>query len=224
MLTLGNRQLLITTTNSRDRKPYFLSPTGGSHQWRKLLKVSSALLFLYRQGAELTPWLNTQAANQVETSCDRYEVQPQADFYLDGGLAAPLPVREAYNRGARKVVIIRTVDAHFQAQSAWINKLGTLVCGSGYCPKTIDYLVQHEQAYRQELAFIANPPADLEIVQIFADKELQSKLLGSTDMDLRHDHRAGVEAGKALLEHENALNQNDEQDLLARDNMVISMF
>jgi predicted patatin/cPLA2 family phospholipase len=83
--------------------------------------------------------------------------------------------------------------------------------------------VQHEQAYRQELAFIANPPADLEIVQIFADKELQSKLLGSTDMDLRHDHRAGVEAGKAFLEHENALNQNDEQELL-RDNMVISMF
>jgi predicted patatin/cPLA2 family phospholipase len=72
MLTRGNRQLLITTTNSRDRKPYFLSPTGGSHQWRKLLKASSALPFLYRQGVELTPWLNTEAANQADTSCDRY--------------------------------------------------------------------------------------------------------------------------------------------------------
>jgi predicted patatin/cPLA2 family phospholipase len=222
--TLGNRQLLITATNSRNRKPYFLSPTGGSHQWRELLKASSALPFLYKQGVKLTPWLSIEAANQADTSSDQYEVQPQADFYLDGGLAAPLPVREAYNRGARKIVIIRTVNEHFQAQSAWVNKLSSLVCGSGYCPKTINYLMQHEQAYQQELAFIANPPADLEIVQIFANEKLQSKLLGSTDMDLRHDHRVGVAAGKAFLEQENALYQDDKQDQLASDNMVINLF
>jgi predicted patatin/cPLA2 family phospholipase len=213
--TLGNRLLLITTTNSRDRKPYFLSPTGGNNQWRELLKASSALPFLYRQGVRLTPWLNTEAANQADTSNEQHVVAPlQADFYLDGGLAAPLPVREAYNRGARKIVIIRTVNAHFQAQSVWVHKLRALVCSKGYCPKTIDYLVQHEQVYQQELAFIANPPADLEIVQIFADKQLQSKLLGSTDMDLRHDHRVGVAAGKAFLEQENTLHKNSEQNLL----------
>jgi predicted patatin/cPLA2 family phospholipase len=201
-----------------------LSPTGGSHQWRELLKASSALPFLYKQGVKLTPWLNIEAANQAYTSSDQYEAQPQADFYLDGGLAAPLPVREAYNRGARKIVIIRTVNDHFQAQSAWVNKLSTLVCGSGYCPKTINYLMQHEQAYQQELAFIANPPEDLEIVQIFADVKLQSKLLGSTDMDLRHDHRVGVAAGKAFLEQENALYQDDNQEQLASENMVINLF
>jgi predicted patatin/cPLA2 family phospholipase len=222
--TLGNRQLLITATNSRDRKPYFLSPTGGSHQWRELLKASSALPFLYKQGVKLTPWLNIEAANQADASNNQSEVQPQADFYLDGGLAAPLPVREAYNRGARKIVVIRTANAHFQTQSAWVHKLSTLVCGSGYCPKTIDYLVQHEEAYQQELAFIANPPADLEIVQIFADKKLQSKLLGSTDTDLRHDHRVGVEVGKAFLEQENALDQNRKHNLLVKDDKVISMF
>jgi predicted patatin/cPLA2 family phospholipase len=121
-------------------------------------------------------------------------------------------------------VVIRTANAHFQTQSAWVHKLSTLVCGSGYCPKTIDYLVQHEEAYQQELAFIANPPADLEIVQIFADKKLQSKLLGSTDTDLRHDHRVGVEAGKAFLEQENALDQNRKHNLLVKDDKVISMF
>ncbi|MGY0595164.1 MAG: DUF6363 domain-containing protein, partial [Paraglaciecola chathamensis] len=78
----------------------------------------------------------------------------------------------------------------------------------GYCPKTIDYLVQHEQAYQQELAFIANPPADVEIVQIFAGKKLHSKLLGSTDSDLRHDHKIGVAAGKAYLEQQNAFESN----------------
>ncbi|RPA31658.1 patatin-like phospholipase family protein [Shewanella frigidimarina] len=198
--SLGQRELLITATNSRDRQGYFLRPNGDNDHWRELLKASSALPFLYKQGVKLAPWLTASAANQVHTNYD----YPQADFYLDGGLAAPLPVREAYRRGARKIVVIRTVNADFHAQSAWVHKLKSWICVSGYCPKTIDYLAQHEQAYEQELAFIANPPDDAEIIQIFADDNLQSKLLGSTDMDLRHDYQTGITAGNAFLHTQKA--------------------
>jgi predicted patatin/cPLA2 family phospholipase len=193
--SLGHRQLLITTTNASDRKGYFLSPSSKS-QWRELLKASSALPFLYKQGVKLTPWLTDKACNNgASDHCAAID----SDFYLDGGLAAPLPVREAYRRGARKIVVIRTVSEDFQAQSAWVHKLKSWICVSGFCPKTIDYLVQHEQAYQDELDFIANPPEDVEIVQIFAAENLQSKLLGSTDADLRHDYHAGMSAGKQFL-------------------------
>lgn len=198
--SLGDRELLITATNARDRKAYYLSPTGEGKQWRDLLKASSALPFLYKQGVKLTPWLDTKAANEAHLAAE----QSEEDFYLDGGLAAPLPVREAYNRGARKIVVIRTVDAHFQAQSAWVQKLRTFACASGYCPKTLDYLIQHEQAYLDELNFIANPPSDVEIIQIFADEKLHSKLLGSSNNDLRFDHKLGVKAGRAYLKSQNA--------------------
>ena len=117
-----------------------------------------------------------------------------------------MPVREAYERGARKIVVIRTGDVNFQAQSAWLHKLKSLVCATGHCPKTINYLVQHEQAYQQELAFIANPPADVEIIQIFAGTKLHSKLLGSADSDLRHDYKIGVEAGRDYLFEHGELN------------------
>ena len=197
--SLGERELLITATNARDRKAYYLSPTGEEHQWRELLKASSALPFLYKQGVKLTPWLNAQAANEANTI-----TEPQEDFFLDGGLAAPLPVREAYNRGARKIVVIRTVDADFQAQSAWVQKLRSLATAAGYCPKTLDYLIQHEQAYLDELNFMANPPSDVEIIQIFADETLHSKLLGSTNDDLRKDHKLGVKAGREYLKSQNA--------------------
>ena len=197
--SLGERELLITATNARDRKAYYLSPTGEEHQWRELLKASSALPFLYKQGVKLTPWLNAQAANET-TQINK----PQEDFFLDGGLAAPLPVREAYNRGARKIVVIRTVDADFQAQSAWVQKLRSLATAAGYCPKTLDYLIQHEQAYLDELNFMANPPSDVEIIQIFADETLHSKLLGSTNDDLRKDHKLGVKAGREYLKSQNA--------------------
>lgn len=208
--SLGHRQLLITTTNVSDRKGYFFSPSSKS-QWRELLKASSALPFLYKQGVKLTPWLNDKACNS-DKACNNGAANHSAsghgtalsegndsDFYLDGGLAAPLPVREAYRRGARKIVVIRTVSEDFQAQSAWVHKLKSWICVSGFCPKTIDYLVQHEQAYQDELDFIANPPEDVEIVQIFAAENLQSKLLGSTDADLRHDYHAGLSAGKQFL-------------------------
>ena len=197
--SLGERELLITATNARDRKAYYLSPTGEEHQWRELLKASSALPFLYKQGVKLTPWLNAQAANEANTI-----TEPQEDFFLDGGLAAPLPVREAYNRGARKIVVIRTVDADFQAQSAWVQKLRSLATAAGYCPKTLDYLIQHEQAYLDELNFMANPPSDVEIIQIFANETLHSKLLGSTNDDLRKDHKLGVKAGREYLKSQNA--------------------
>lgn len=214
--SLGHRQLLITTTNASDRKGYFLSPSSKS-QWRELLKASSALPFLYKQGVKLTPWLNDNACNSdkscnSDNACNNGAANHSAsghgtalsegidsDFYLDGGLAAPLPVREAYRRGAHKIVVIRTVSEDFQAQSAWVHKLKSWICVSGFCPKTIDYLVQHEQAYQDELDFIANPPEDVEIVQIFAAENLQSKLLGSTDADLRHDYHAGLSAGKQFL-------------------------
>ena len=118
-------------------------------------------------------------------------------------------MREAYERGAKKIVVIRTGDINFQARSAWLHKLKSLVCATGHCPKTINYLVQHEQAYQQELAFIANPPADVEIIQIFAGKPLHSKLLGSTDSDLRHDYKVGVSAGKYFLAQHEAAKDRD---------------
>jgi predicted patatin/cPLA2 family phospholipase len=190
--SLGKRELLITATNSRDRQGYFLCPNGNNNHWRTLLKASSALPFLYKKGVKLTPRLTARSFNKAQAR--------RTDYYLDGGLAAPLPVREAYRRGARKIVIIRTVNADFHDQSVWLKKLKSWIYSSGHCPKTIDYLVQHEQAYRRELSFIADPPDDVELIQIFAKDHLRSKRLGSSDIDLEHDYRVGIAAGNAFLQ------------------------
>lgn len=196
--SLGNRELLITATNLRDRQPYFLTPTGETQQWLELLKASSALPFLYKQGVKLTPLLNENSSKEVQpVTVPKKNIEE--DFYVDGGLAAPLPIREAYNRGARKIVVIRTVDVDYQARSAWGQKLRAFACASGYCPKTLDYLLQHEQAYLEELEFIANPPENVEINQVFASEKLRSKLLGSSNNDLRFDHKLGLQAGRSYL-------------------------
>ena len=181
-----NREILFTATNLRNRKAYFLNPMKSQNNWVELIKASSALPLLYKQGVPLHTEIETKKAANT-------------DFYLDGGLAAPLPVTEAYNRGATKIVVIRTVDKGFQAQSPWLQKLSAVMCATGTCPKTIDYLLQHEHAYQKELAFIENPPDGVEIIQVFASDKLQSKLLGSTDAQLRHDYKLGIMAGSSFL-------------------------
>ena len=187
MQNVAEREILFTATNARDRQAYFLNPMKSTHNWVDLIKASSALPLLYKQGVPLHVDINTKEAANT-------------DFYLDGGLAAPLPVTEAYKRGATKIVVIRTVDESFQAQSPWLQKLSAVMCATGTCPKTIDYLLQHERAYQKELAFIENPPKGVEVIQIFSSEKLQSKLLGSTDAQLRHDYKLGKMAGCAFLE------------------------
>lgn len=183
---VNHREILFTATNVRDRKAYYFNPLKSDDAWVDLIKASSALPLLYKQGVPLSISHSNKASAQT-------------DYFLDGGLAAPLPVMEAYNRGARHIVVIRTVDTGFQAQSAWLARLSGLLCTAGHCPKTIDYLLQHERAYQRELAFIASPPDDVTVTQIFAPSRLQSKLLGSTDEELRHDYRMGIEAGSDFL-------------------------
>lgn len=193
--SLGRREFLITATNSRNRESYYFRPSGDNNYWRQLLKASSAFPFLYRDGVKLSAFSSPSSISTTE-SRDKF---PQADFYLDGGLSTPLPVRQAYERGARKIVVIRTVNADFNTQATWALKLVSWLNDSAYCPKSIDYLNQYMKAYQLELNFIAKPPHDVEIIQVFAEDHLHSHLLNSTREDLQHDYNAGISAGAAFL-------------------------
>ncbi|MCG9696350.1 patatin family protein [Shewanella sp. Isolate11] len=171
---LHNRELLISMTNSSSYLAEFRKPT--KENWLKLLKASSALPFLYRQG-----------------------VKVEDDFYVDGGLSAPLPVEEAYRRGATKIVVIRTMPKAYAAYTPWVNRLKGWICSSNRCPKALYYYVHHEAEYKRSLSFIASPPKGVEVVQIFPQTELHSKLLGSSDDELNNDYLMGRQAGVEFI-------------------------
>ena len=102
-------------------------------------------------------------------------------------------------------MLIRTVNADVNTQSTWILKLMSWLNESAYCPISIDYLNQYMAAYQQELNFIAKPPNDVEIIQIFAEDHLHSSLLKSTREDLQHDYNAGINAGTDFLQSHSLL-------------------
>lgn len=171
---LKQRRLLISTTNSSNYQAHFFSPN--QDNWLTLLKASSALPFLYRKGVKL-----------------------DGDFHVDGGLSAPLPVEEAYKRGARKIVVLRTLPKKYAANTPWLNRLKSWICSSKQCPKAIDYFIHHEHAYRESLKFIESPPSGVEVIQIFPEQGLKSKLLGSRESDLNQDYQLGKQAGEKFV-------------------------
>ncbi|GIU14726.1 patatin family protein [Shewanella sp. MBTL60-007] len=173
---LQKRQLLISTTNSSNYQASFFTPN--KDNWLTLLKASSALPLLYKQGVKID---------------DKLQV--------DGGLSAPLPVEEAYKRGAKKIVVLRTLPKAYSANTPWVNRLKSWVCTSNQCPKALDFFIHHEYAYRDALRFIESPPDDLEIIQIFPEQNLKSKLIGSKKLALQSDYRLGKQAGAAFIEH-----------------------
>ncbi|MBL4796168.1 MAG: patatin-like phospholipase family protein [Oleispira sp.] len=173
---LIRRQLLFSATKADDRSATFFEPT--KDNWLTVLKASSALPILYKKGVKID---------------DHY--------YVDGGLSAPIPVEEAYQRGAKRIVVIRTIPKDANVQSPWAHKLKSLLCNANRCPKVLDLITHHENAYQQTLNFIAQPPDDVEIVQIYPQQALASGLVGSSDQSLNDDYHLGFSAGLSFLKH-----------------------
>ena len=176
---LVNRQLLFSATNMNGFCPTFLEPTADN--WLTMLKASSALPYLYKKGVAIG-----------------------TDHYVDGGVALPIPIQEAYNRGAKKIIVLRTAPTDRNVGYPWARKLKSWVCKSNKCPKVLDIITGYEDAYNQAISFIQQPPEDAQVIEISPPTKLASRILGSSDKALMADYQLGVEVGQAFLQSQSA--------------------
>ena len=172
---LQDRQLLFAATDSDGYTPTFLEPTADN--WLTMLKASSAIPYLYKKGVKID---------------DKY--------YIDGGVALPIPIQEAYHLGAKKIIVLRTVPADLNVYSPWAHKLKSWVSQRQTCPKVLDMLTEHENAYNEAVKFIHSPPQDAQIIEIAPPQKLASSVLGSSEQDLIEDYQMGYQIGLDFLE------------------------
>ncbi len=174
---MKNRRLLFSATRTDDLALKFFEPE--RENWLTTLKASSALPFLYKNG-----------------------VQIGNENYVDGGVASPVPIKEAYSLGARNIITIRTVPKQQSVKSPWAHKLKSWVCNDdGRCPKVLDIITQHENAYDNALNFINAPPNDVNIIELSPPKPLLSKIMGSSEEALNVDYEMGFNVGLKFLEN-----------------------
>ncbi|EMB9233435.1 patatin family protein [Vibrio alginolyticus] len=168
-----------------DSRPFFLGVTrqdNGQAEYHlpdvddlaETMKASSALPVLYRNGVSL---------NGIR--------------YVDGGVSDALPVAEAINRGAKKIMVLRSQPASYQKPRGRFSALTRRMLKE--TPGLIEPMLTREVRYNQTLALINSPPPGIEIIQVCPPETFKLKRLSRSPAPLRHAYELGIEAGKEAI-------------------------
>jgi predicted patatin/cPLA2 family phospholipase len=162
----------LVTTCARTGEPRYLSP--GPDDMLRALKASCALPFLYRG-----------------------VVQVGEDALVDGGISDPLPVREAYRRGARTVVVVRSRTAGFVKKDRLVNRFGAWTMRGE--PAIARACRTAPAAYRDAVSFIDSPPADCTVIQVAPASRLATSRTSRDRAAMDRDYALGRALGREAM-------------------------
>ncbi len=192
-----HRRLQVVAADRDTIEPVYLEPDADNIV--DCVKASSAVPFLYRPGVSM-----------------------DERILIDGGVADPLPVKHAYDQGARYIVLVRTVPLFSpdQFDIPWRRRLDRVRHFSFKFTRYSKMLEQHEHAMRVAMDFLRNPPADLKLYVLAPTLPLKSFFFSTSAEHLLEDYHQGVEHGKRSLVELQALfadaGESDHVDLTGR--------
>ena len=169
----GGKSFLMCASRADDYSPAYFSPTKES--WMDQIRASSAIPGFYRSG-----------------------VQMDGVNWLDGGVSDAIPVQEAVKRGAKTLVVIRTVPSQMYYTPQWFKRMERWLGESSLQP-FVNLVQHHEKTYRAIQSFIEKPPGNLRILEIYPPKPLKSMALGSRLPALLDDYNLGRQCGRYFL-------------------------
>ncbi len=155
--------VIVATSRATGRGVYLTPPASDISA---ALKGSSALPMLYRG-----------------------DVQVGGTRIVDGGVADPIPVEEAFRRGARRILVVRTRPA-------------AAIKRDGLSARAIAWRLRGERAlavairrtserYRESVTFLTQPPPGCEILQVAPAVPLACKRTTQAVAALEHDYNLG---------------------------------
>lgn len=170
--TTSPTRLIVTATSVESGEATFFEPTAAT--LNETLRASSAVPLLFRRFVEL-----------------------DGQRYTDGGLAAPIPVEEAYRRGARRIVVVRSRPARFAGPSRVECALAAGMLREH--PGVARAFLRYRGRYARAAAFVHAPPGDCTIVHV-APTQLRTTRTTRDPEILEADYRHGRAAGERALE------------------------
>ena len=165
-------RFLVVATDASTGEPHYIAPS--REEMFQAIKCSAAMPIAFRHPVSL-----------------------RGKDWLDGGVADSLPVREAYRRGARHIVVIRSNPASYRKQAYRLRHLFPLILRR--YPAVARRLQRRHQEYNDALDFIRNPPADCTVTEMCPPEEFTAGQF-TTDMDVLNDaYRMGINDGRLFL-------------------------
>lgn len=125
----------------------------------------------------------------------RGPVTLQGKSVVDGGLSDAIPAEEAYRRGARRIVVVRSRPANVvKDKSALEPLMGWLLRGQ---PAVAKAMRETAARYQQGVAFLSQPPQDAQVIQLAPEQPLRT---GRTTQD-KAALNADYQLGRRMTEH-----------------------
>jgi predicted patatin/cPLA2 family phospholipase len=179
------REYLVGVTDALTGKAVFIRPEADTLSG--CLKASSALPVFYRDFVEI-----------------------QGRKVADGGVSDPLPVREAYLRGAREITVIRTRPAN-DSKRCFPDSLLAFLFLRDY-PSLRARIHDLHRVYEDALRFIKHPPQDASVTEIAPPEALRSRRLSMNSGSIEADYRLGRKTGDAFLSNLLKMRTNRQEE------------
>jgi predicted patatin/cPLA2 family phospholipase len=164
-------KLVVAVTSVATGRPRYFEPT--AERLNEILRASSAVPVLFRRFVEL-----------------------DGEHYTDGGISAPVPAAEAYRRGARRILVIRSRPAAFPGPSRTESALAAVMLR--HHPALAGAFLRYRDIYARARAFLASPPPDCRVVHV-APETLKTTRTTQDAAILEADYEQGRRAGDRAI-------------------------
>lgn len=172
LIAKRQRNFLITATNAQTGNAEYLSVD--AKDIPTALKASSCMPLAYRQPVRL------------------YNKQ-----WVDGGVAESLPVKEAYRRGAKRIMVLRSNPQSYHKKPYKISKLLPFILSS--YPQVAKRLQYRYKDYNQALQFIRQPPKDCQIIEVCPPETFSAGQFTLNLKVLDKAYQMGIAIGTQLI-------------------------
>ncbi|WP_282014821.1 patatin-like phospholipase family protein [Marinifilum flexuosum] len=120
------------------------------------------------------------------------------EIVADGGVSAPIPVERAIEKGATKVMVIRSRKSDYRMKNGNENKLSRFLFRKH--PGLAKAIQKRPDTYNQTIELINHPPAGVEIIDICPADSFSTKRFTQDKEILDRDYKLGKEQGMEAIE------------------------
>ncbi|HEY4178063.1 MAG TPA: patatin family protein [Kofleriaceae bacterium] len=159
---------VIAATSVSTGEPTYFVPDGA--EMNEVLRASSAVPMMFRRYVDLA-----------------------GEKYFDGGVGAPIPVDEAYRRGAKKIMVIRSRPRVFGGPSRLESLLVPFVLRDA--PGIAKAFRVYREVYNRSVELLRNPPGDCTIIEVVPETHLRTGRTTRDERALRTDYALGRRMG-----------------------------
>jgi predicted patatin/cPLA2 family phospholipase len=170
-LMKNHGEYLVGVTGALDGQIEYIKPVKDNLE--ELVKASSAVPVMYRN-----------------------PVRINGKFYWDGGVADPIPVREAINRSATKIVVLRSRKKDFIMKERNFNLTNIFL---KQYPEVVRAINDRPKVYNDTIDLIRSGVPGVEIVEVCPAESFKTSRLTTDLAVLERDYQMGFKEGRRLI-------------------------